>query len=55
MNLAYVLNQSGVRTLISATAFKTSDYVDMVEEVRPESPELRDVVFVGTDDWAASA
>ena len=50
--LAYVLNQSGVRTLISATAFKTSDYVDMVEEVRPESPELRDVVFVGTDDWA---
>ena len=34
--LAYVLNQSGVRTLISATAFKTSDYVGMVEEVRPE-------------------
>ena len=36
--LAYVLKQSGVRTLISATAFKTSDYVGMVEEVRPESP-----------------
>ena len=50
--LAYVLKQSGVRTLISATAFKTSDYVDMVDEVRPESPELRDVVFLGTDDWA---
>ena len=31
--LAYVLNQSGVRTLISATAFKTSDYVAMVDEV----------------------
>jgi acyl-CoA synthetase (AMP-forming)/AMP-acid ligase II len=30
--LAYVLNQSAVRTLISATAFKTSDYVGMVEE-----------------------
>ena len=35
--LAYVLNQSGVRTLISATAFKTSDYVRMVEEVRAEA------------------
>src|SRR3954452_12563874 len=32
--LAYVLNQSAVRTLISATAFKTSNYVGMVEEVR---------------------
>jgi fatty-acyl-CoA synthase len=49
--LSYVLNQSGVRTLISATAFKTSDYVSMVEEVRPESHVLRDVVFMGTDDW----
>ena len=36
--LAYVLNQSGVRTLISATAFKSSDYVGMVDEVRPECP-----------------
>jgi fatty-acyl-CoA synthase len=49
--LSYVLNQSGVRTLISATAFKTSDYVGMVEEVRPESHVLREVVFLGTDDW----
>jgi fatty-acyl-CoA synthase len=49
--LAYVLNQSGVRTLISATAFKTSDYVAMVNEVRPETHVLRDIVFLGTDDW----
>jgi fatty-acyl-CoA synthase len=49
--LSYVLTQSGVRTLISATAFKTSDYVAMVEEVRPESHILREVVFLGTDDW----
>ncbi len=49
--LAYVLNQSGIRTLISATAFKTSDYVRMVEEVRPESPALKEVLFLGTDDW----
>jgi fatty-acyl-CoA synthase len=50
--LAYVLNQSGVRTLISATEFKTSDYVGMVEEVRPDAHILREVVFLGTDDWA---
>jgi fatty-acyl-CoA synthase len=49
--LAYVLNQSAVRTLISATAFKTSDYVGMVEEVRTGCHVLRDVVFLGTDDW----
>jgi fatty-acyl-CoA synthase len=49
--LSYVLSQSGVRTLISATAFKTSDYVGMVEEVRPESHILREVIFLGTDDW----
>ena len=32
--LAYVLRQSGVRTLVSATTFKTSDYRAMVETVR---------------------
>jgi fatty-acyl-CoA synthase len=49
--LAYVLNQSGVRTLISATAFKTSDYVTMVEEVKPQCEALREVIFLGNDDW----
>ena len=39
--LAYVLEQSGVRTLVSATAFKTSDYVAMVGEVRPDAPDLQ--------------
>ncbi|RDH80064.1 AMP-dependent synthetase [Mycolicibacterium moriokaense] len=49
--LAYVLRQSGTRLLVSATAFKTSDYEAMVAEVRPEAPDLREVVFLGTDDW----
>jgi fatty-acyl-CoA synthase len=49
--LAYVLNQSGVRTMISATEFKTSDYVRMVEEVRADTPDLEEVLFLGTDDW----
>ncbi|KRQ28851.1 AMP-binding protein [Mycobacteroides sp. H001] len=50
--LAYALNQSGVRTLVCATAFKSSDYVTMVEQVRPEVPSLVDVLFIGTSDWA---
>jgi fatty-acyl-CoA synthase len=49
--LAYVLNQSGIRTLISATTFKSSDYLSMVDEVRAEAPHLKDVLFLGTDDW----
>jgi len=49
--LGYVLNQSGVRLLISARQFKASDYVAMVDEVRPEAPALTDVVFLGTGDW----
>lgn len=51
--LAYALNQSGVRTLISATAFKTSDYARMVDEVRHGCGSLTDVVFLDTDDWDA--
>ena len=51
--LGYVLNQSGARMLIAATSFKTSDYVAMVEQVRPEAPTLTDVVFIGTPDWDA--
>ena len=51
--LAYVLKQSGVRTLVSATEFKTSDYVGMVDEVRAETPDLAEVLYLGTDDWDA--
>jgi fatty-acyl-CoA synthase len=49
--LAYVVKQSGVRTLISATEFKTSDYAAIIEEVRPDAPDLEDVILLGTDDW----
>lgn len=49
--LAYVLNQSGVRLLVSATEFKTSDYRAMVAETIDDTPVER-VVFIGTSDWA---
>ncbi|HEX6025692.1 MAG TPA: AMP-binding protein [Solirubrobacter sp.] len=47
--LAYVLNQSEIRMLVAATAFKTSDYVQMVDEVRPDCHGLERVVFIGRD------
>src|ERR671933_2001580 len=47
--LEYALRQSGCRMLVAATAFKTSDYVAMVDEVRGSLPELERVVFIGRD------
>ncbi len=49
--LDYTLNQSGCRMLVAAQAFKTSDYVAMVEQVRPELRTLEQVVFLGTPAW----
>ncbi|ORW24391.1 AMP-binding protein [Mycobacterium palustre] len=49
--LRYVLNQAGVGTLISASAFKTSNYAEMLDEVLDELPSLRHVVFLDTGDW----
>src|SRR3954453_6332197 len=48
--LAYVLNQSGTKLLISATEFKTSNYRAMVEEVRADTA-LEQVVHLGTPEW----
>ena len=47
--LAYVLNQSGIKLLVAATDFKTSDYVQMVDDVRGDCPALEQVVFIGRD------
>jgi fatty-acyl-CoA synthase len=49
--VGFVLRQAGVRTLVSAESFKTSDYRAMVAEVRGDCPDLREVVFLGTADW----
>src|SRR3954447_3212077 len=45
--LAYALRQSGCRALVSATAFKTSDYRAMIDEVRPDLPDLEHVLYIG--------
>ncbi|WP_020502138.1 AMP-binding protein [Sciscionella marina] len=45
--LEYVLNQAGVRTLVAARSFKTSDYAGMIEQVRPNCPDLAEVILLG--------
>jgi fatty-acyl-CoA synthase len=49
--LGYVLRQSGVRLLVSAESFKTSDYRAMVGEVSDGLDALERVIYLGTADW----
>jgi fatty-acyl-CoA synthase len=53
--LSYVLDQAGIRTLIAAPSFKTSDYAAMIAEVRPSLAGLEDVVLIGRDEWDSLA
>jgi len=49
--LQYVLNQAGIRMLIAAPAFKTSDYAAMIEQVRPACAALEHVLLLGSAEW----
>ncbi|NUO34189.1 MAG: AMP-binding protein, partial [Dermatophilaceae bacterium] len=49
--LQYVLGQAGISTLVAAESFKSSNYRQMVDEVREEVPGLGRVVYIGTSDW----
>jgi len=49
--LAYALNHSGLKLLVSATEFKSSDYRAMVDEVKADCHALERVVYIDTDDW----
>ena len=49
--LEYALNQSGCRMLIAAPSFKTSDYVSMVDEVRPALGALEQAIFLWSPEW----
>jgi fatty-acyl-CoA synthase len=51
--LSFVLNQAGIRLLVSATSHKSSDYRKMVAEVRADCPELQSVIFLGSPEWDA--
>ena len=50
--LAYAVNQSGLRILLATSRFKTSDYRAMVTEVRDDCPGLERAIYVDTGDWA---
>ncbi len=49
--LEFVLRQSGVRLLVSAESFKTSNYRAMVGEVSDGLDGLEQVIFLGTPEW----
>jgi fatty-acyl-CoA synthase len=51
--LEYVLRQAEIGTLVSAVAFKTSDYRGMIDEVRGGLPALRDVIYLDDPAWDA--
>ncbi len=51
--LGYVLRQSGVRMLVSAESFKTSNYRAMIEEVSGELDGLERVIYLGSPEWDA--
>ncbi len=51
--LGFVLQQSGLRLLVSAPSFRTSDYRAMVDEVHGQAPALERVVYLDGPDWRA--
>ena len=53
--LEFVLNQAGIRMLVAAGRFKSSDFAAMVAEVAPRCAALTDVVIIGGDRWSALA
>ncbi|GAA3706483.1 AMP-binding protein [Terrabacter ginsenosidimutans] len=52
--LQYVLNQAGIRFLFGVEQFRTSNYAEMVEEVRSECPALEQWTYFGTEGWQAT-
>ncbi|WP_457256094.1 AMP-binding protein [Pedococcus sp. P5_B7] len=51
--LEFVLKQAGISAVFLAESFKTSDYVAMLDEVRPSCPGVRDSYVFGQDSWDA--
>jgi fatty-acyl-CoA synthase len=49
--IQYALGQSQCRLLFASTGYKTSDYVAMIESVRPHVSTLERVVFLETESW----
>ena len=50
--LEYVLQQAGIRLLVLARAFRTSDYVGLLADVKARCPALREALVL-EDGWEA--
>src|SRR5919202_912773 len=48
--LRYALQQSGTSLLLLAKAFRTTDYISMLAEVRDQCPDLREAIVLD-DAW----
>ncbi|WP_405177448.1 AMP-binding protein [Nocardia sp. NBC_01377] len=53
--LEYVVRQAGARVLVAARDFKSSDYAEMIRQVRPNCPGLKQVLILGSPEWEAIA
>lgn len=51
--LAYVLKQAGISLLVASQTHRTSDYRALVEQARPQCPQLRAVHYIGDASWEA--
>jgi fatty-acyl-CoA synthase len=49
--LTFVLKQAGIRMVVIAPSFKSSNYVAMVDAARDECPALEQVVVIGQGSW----
>jgi fatty-acyl-CoA synthase len=50
---AYALRHSGVSVLLTQIRHKTSAYAQMLAEIQPELPDVREVVLIGDDELDA--
>jgi len=51
--LAFVLRQSGMRTLVAASGFRGADYVAMLDAARADAPALTEVVILDDESYQA--
>jgi fatty-acyl-CoA synthase len=49
--LEYALGHSGCRWIFAAPELRGTSFVEMVERVRPQLPELERAVFFGSPEW----
>jgi fatty-acyl-CoA synthase len=51
--IQYALAQSGSSVVLAAERFKDSAYASMLEQARPDCPDLREVVLFDSPEWTA--